>query len=536
MKSTKNKLVKNKIYLQFFSIFFIFCSPSLHASIDKNKEFDSIYFHTAVTVATKDIEVALHIADSLFLNSEGTLNKVKSLMLSSSLFQQKGDLASAIRIAEKAYSLAHRSKIYDWQARISGFLSTQYRLMEMYEEGERYLKEGIATSEKIANEQMKFLYKGLILQEKTFYFLSYDEPKEALVTAREAQIFFEKLERERDRNYFIASNQELLGRTSIKLEEWDLAESYLLNAIEALQKLPGDDFVLGGRIYSSLGRTYLQQEKLDSAFIYLTKVEELLAASTNLSLAIEVYKTLADYYHFTEDYSSYITYNERYLSSFKKSESEKKKSIHQFIELTKAQNLATKRNKNVFIRLSFLLFLGIIGTVIFFRRRQKKQKEMFQKVMDDVLNIKEESFVKLAQLTPENTNNRNQEGEDSKVMPKETEEAILEELISFEKGGKYLDKNISLSKLASIVDTNPKYLSHVLNTHKEQNFNTYINTLRIKYIVSKLKNNKQYRSYKISYLAEETGFSSHTKFSQAFKAVTNLSPSVFLKELEKVSI
>ncbi|HLW40661.1 MAG TPA: hypothetical protein VKX31_09725, partial [Brumimicrobium sp.] len=84
-------------------------------------------------------------------------------MLSSSLFQQKGDLASAIRIAEKAYSLAHRSEIYDWQARIYGFLSRQYRLMEMYEEGERYLKEGIATSEKIGNEQMKFLYKGLIL-------------------------------------------------------------------------------------------------------------------------------------------------------------------------------------------------------------------------------------------------------------------------------------------------------------------------------------------------------------------------------------
>ncbi|HLV38436.1 helix-turn-helix domain-containing protein, partial [Xanthomarina sp.] len=58
-----------------------------------------------------------------------------------------------------------------------------------------------------------------------------------------------------------------------------------------------------------------------------------------------------------------------------------------------------------------------------------------------------------------------------------------------------------------------------------------INKLRIQYIVNKLKSDPDYLNYKISYLAEECGFSSHSKFSASFKNVTGLSPSTFISNL-----
>jgi len=47
-----------------------------------------------------------------------------------------------------------------------------------------------------------------------------------------------------------------------------------------------------------------------------------------------------------------------------------------------------------------------------------------------------------------------------------------------------------------MLDINSKYLSHVINKNKNQNFNVYINNLRINYIVEKFNTNSTNRSYK----------------------------------------
>jgi AraC-like DNA-binding protein len=91
---------------------------------------------------------------------------------------------------------------------------------------------------------------------------------------------------------------------------------------------------------------------------------------------------------------------------------------------------------------------------------------------------------------------------------------------------------MSLALLAAHFDTNTKYLSEVINTHKGKNFNSYINELRINYIIDKLKSNRTYLQYKISYLAEESGFSSHSSFATVFKSVTGISPTVFIDLLK----
>jgi YesN/AraC family two-component response regulator len=121
---------------------------------------------------------------------------------------------------------------------------------------------------------------------------------------------------------------------------------------------------------------------------------------------------------------------------------------------------------------------------------------------------------------------------DKNKMSSEKEKVLVNKLINFEASEKFLKKNLTLSYLSHTLNTNPKYLSHIINLYREQNFNGYINRLRINYISHKLYHNPIYREYKISYLAEECGYASSQVFINAFKKETGMTPSYFIQELK----
>ena len=83
---------------------------------------------------------------------------------------------------------------------------------------------------------------------------------------------------------------------------------------------------------------------------------------------------------------------------------------------------------------------------------------------------------------------------------------------------------------------NQRYLSHVIKTHKNSDFANYVNELRINYIVKKINENPDYLKYKISYLAELCGFSSHTRFTINFKKVTGTTPSVYIAKVREKNL
>lgn len=72
--------------------------------------------------------------------------------------------------------------------------------------------------------------------------------------------------------------------------------------------------------------------------------------------------------------------------------------------------------------------------------------------------------------------------------------------------------------------------------YKGKDFNNYINELRIRYIIRKFQTDSSYLSYKLAYIAEQAGFSSHSKFAAIFKNFTGLSPSVFIAHIRKEAL
>jgi len=112
-----------------------------------------------------------------------------------------------------------------------------------------------------------------------------------------------------------------------------------------------------------------------------------------------------------------------------------------------------------------------------------------------------------------------------------TANIILKKLIKFEKDYKYLKKDITLTWVASHLNTNTKYLSETIKIHRGKNFNNYINGLRISYITYMLYKKPEYREYKVASLARECGYSSSQVFVIAFKKENGIPPSYFIANL-----
>ena len=93
----------------------------------------------------------------------------------------------------------------------------------------------------------------------------------------------------------------------------------------------------------------------------------------------------------------------------------------------------------------------------------------------------------------------------------------------------YCDTDFSLGKLASLVNSNSKYVSQVINEHYRKNFNAYLNVYRIRTARARLADRKNYGNYTIKAIAESVGYKSNTTFVNAFKELTGMPPSVFLK-------
>ena len=189
-----------------------------------------------------------------------------------------------------------------------------------------------------------------------------------------------------------------------------------------------------------------------------------------------------------------------------------------------ASNSAKDLQNKILFVLFVIAFLSVIGYLIYFlvlkNRIKMVNSEIEKRIISDEYEQKLSDQLKDFQAS------------NVFVIPEKTENMILSKLDLFEKSKEVTDPHLSLAVLAKKLDTNSKYLSEIINKHKQKNFSNYLNELRVKYIVDKLQNNPEYLQYKTSYLAEEAGFASRTTFTTIFKNVTGTSPSQFIDQLK----
>jgi AraC-like DNA-binding protein len=120
------------------------------------------------------------------------------------------------------------------------------------------------------------------------------------------------------------------------------------------------------------------------------------------------------------------------------------------------------------------------------------------------------------------------------IIKHETINEILEKLIKLEEKKYFLKQECTLHNVAKKLKTNTAYLSKIVNNELGKNFSTYINELRINYVIIELKNNSKLRSYSVNAIAEEVGYKGPESFTKYFKVATGISPTIYIKKINKL--
>ncbi|MCL1672584.1 AraC family transcriptional regulator [Elizabethkingia ursingii] len=494
--------------------------------------FNKIYVKTYLETSQKDFKKALAVSDSLFNISQTPLLQTKSLMLSATLYQQTHDLKRSVDYALRAEKIIEQTNDASWNTRVLGFLSTQYRLLGLFDKSRVYSEKALEYAGKIENQEAASSAKGLVSQELAYYNIAVQKYQKAIESIEASQRYFDNITQNKD--FMTAGNKQLLGLCYYNLGDSGRSLKYYNEALTLLKGEPEN--YLTGIVYSGIAEVYMKTDELDKAKEYLDKAMKIADKSEYLQLKKEVYKRTQEYYSKVQDIENLRKINDKKDVVEDKISKKTDAFINNAYVQLENNNIKTKETgslKNIAILMAGLGILCGILIFTFYRRRQKQQLARMQHILDQHKKKQKESYVTLNLSAPEHIAAKEKS---TQMMPPETEDALLEALYKFEKLQLYKDKNASLSYVASYMETNTKYLSYIIKKHRQKDFTSYINELRVDYIIEKLMTDPVYRQYKISVLADEAGFSSHSKFATIFKNITDVSPSHFINYISQKKI
>ena len=128
-----------------------------------------------------------------------------------------------------------------------------------------------------------------------------------------------------------------------------------------------------------------------------------------------------------------------------------------------------------------------------------------------------------------------EEAEETKLysankLTNEQKENLLRDITRImEETEEFCDSEFSLERLASLIGSNSRYVSQIINETYNKNFRTFVNEYRIKEARIRLMNTAEYGNYTIKAIAESVGYKSHTNFIDIFKKITGITPSIYQK-------
>lgn len=458
------------------------------------------------------------ISNYVIGQSETPSVKTEAKLLLAKSFYIRGILNEAVNNALDAKNLAETSGEEQLKIKTTVFALRLLRELGLTRIAEDYSKELKTFSQKNPRDPgLSEWLSANLLQDCAFVMYQQDKFLQAKERQEKAKSLFSKI----DDSIAIREADISIAEMDINLGEIDQAKMVLekniktANTFQKLQSL------------SLLGKLYFNEKNYDRGVEYYQQALLLSEKLPNKYYQNQTEEGLTVNYLALEDTRNFNLYKQR--SSLTASELQTDRntavnSVYNFINAHQnvmANNQIQKAYFRLYVLAGVFVLLLLAGTIMdyWYKSRYREFTALWK-------------YLQPTQ-TPEITEDVNLSPRKATAIPEETEKIILEKLKNFEMGTKYINSDMSIALLASKFDTNTKYLSEIINRHKGKNFNSYINELRINYIIEKLKSDPIYFSYKISYLAEESGFSSHSSFATVFKSVTGISPTRFMELLQK---
>ncbi|MCY4779450.1 helix-turn-helix domain-containing protein [Sphingobacterium sp. UT-1RO-CII-1] len=482
----------------FFTLFVLLLTISASAQRSFEEAYQFIY---SDKIASNVVEAHL-MADSLLLVARSDLERVKAHMLLGTIEQSIGHIVPSLNHVFKALQIAELCGFVEWQSRANGFLATAFRQAGLYSESFKSINKCEQLNELNPRREGYLLVKISILQEKALYNMDKGQHSRAIAFIEKAQSLVSEDSTVDPRSIIIkATNDQLLGIAYLNLGLLKKADS-LLNS--SLTKLGSQESNLRPYIYRALAEKSMKENDFVQAKSYLDQAAPYLESANRMELKMLLYQSYINYY--TEiDIKQVKSYTEGYNDLLKN------KLI---VEGEIADQLLSKNNKKIqnferwvigvkylgFAALAFFFLLIVFFIWKFFSNLGRSK--------DRLLGIDNDDFIA---------------GDTAKRLVLKLEDLVDEQF--------FLDPELSLSKLAIKMETNPRYVSFVIKRHTGKDFYEYIQGLRIAYIRERLCKEFELLECKISYIGSLCGYLSPSKFSRAFKAETGVLPSVYIQKL-----
>lgn len=490
-----------------------------------------VQLKVAKELAYTDSQRGIDISETLYKQSTNKKEELAALMVSASIYYIIRDLNAAFDSARKAEAIAIAINDQDWQNRIIELYSLIYWNMDSTNESFGDLEPKNKFLLKLNDKDHIAVKKSISIQNKAYlHFLNLDY-KRAIKELHRGEVLYPILEDIIIGPYHIAYTETLKARI------YD-AENKYERSLEAYQKAIG--YLLGfdpsqtnpiyGYIYTGMAVLQMKRGLFNEAKEYLDKAEITVNANENIVLEIHYKSDLLSYYAETEDLGRYhLTKDD--LTVLEQSMQEEINSTllnlsETLDEKEKSYISEASLYKSVSIVLVFLL-LSTLGFAYFKKRKNKNGGKTKKQI---IYSVKQNKTLKVETKTevPSKVNSKQEVKPGTEHISTETLKRIKDSLEEFEQSDIFLNPTVGALTIASYCQTNIRYVSDVINTHKGESISSYLNNLRISYILSKLETEEVYRSYKISYLADEAGFSNPSKFSTEFKRIVGMPPSTYI--------
>ena len=504
--------------------------------------------------ATPDFGILTDRAfQKLYQNPEECISYSQSLLISDKNIEHKVILRNIISQAYalqgnyvQSVSISNQKDDEDQKGKLSHFiqlfddynLADQYQNLGLYGQSKKIIAELLTDQDLLKSNNVK---ERMVLA-KLFQL-------QAINAGIARDYGAALLHLDKSNHYLDSHNEEnriikwenIIFRSSFLMRQNKLEESKeLLEAVIADVEKQGNNAFITAFAYENMSRYYFLKEDYNTAIQNLEKGISVIDNLPYYDLKIIFYELFSRNYLALHNDEKYYHYNNLYTELKTKSDSNKKEGIQYVVKLLETyhgKNIEFERqSKLTQLRIVIIIILMlVIGTITYFfyetgrSRDLRKQLDFFKR-----LKVREEASLSQMEMSKHESIRENKAQEkDSSRISKEKEDEILQKLKEWELSDKYLNKNMSLAILSAQTGVNTKYLSETINNTKGKNFNGYINDLRINHIARLLKTDPAYLNYKVSYLAEYSGFSSHGAFTNVFKSVTGMSPQTYIQEIIK---
>ncbi|MET3538896.1 helix-turn-helix domain-containing protein [Chryseobacterium limigenitum] len=505
-----------------------YTQESVQKEIDKLEDLQYTDNPTAIMNMTKEIkkkakainfDLGVFNCNLLIMSNLHSLGKYKEMI---SLGKENDVLISTVK---NSYDLAQYYTS----------MGTAYSNLGLVDEGRSYLNKALEYNNKVPKSNEKYLQLATI-----YGILAFDVAmrNKSLLPGPTKKYYLKELwalKQVDDSDKFKSKKNRILsflylnlGIISNQQNRADEAENYFHKSLDVCKKF-GITKETPLIVHNEMSWLLYDQKRYDSCIVYAYKGLIFEKNNSKATVRRDLYEVLYKSYSEKGDAENSSKYTKLYMKLNDSILDAQEVAINEPVK-----NLIEKKEDDHKDNLTIILVIiggvaAALAILIFFlwRRNQKVLHSRYEKIITE-LKYKDKKILVFEQ----NTDLKTIEFERKSYIHDNTINQLLLKLDKFEKSERFLKKDMNLSYLASSFDTNPNYLSTIINQHKGKNFNNYLNGLRIHYLVKVLYKEPIFRQYKISYLSEYCGFASRDVFGIAFKKETGMTPSYFIDQLK----